>query len=441
MIRIGLSMGNRQKVLDVHIDYACHLLLLLFLLSPVDLLRAAPAPPDVREIVQHYKESIAWKSMVSMEMKVRTDVIIKQENRESITRRSLDVIYRRDGNRVEYIGSNVLLNPDNSVNPEGSLELAEVINGELYFHGDRYYRLKRHSGYIKRDFSNEQKSMLSSVARGLFLEGCIGGVGEYKDMAEMLCGSESLHLIGEEDVNGRLCYVIKAATTYGMFTVWIAPDEDYNVLRYVVNKSANNILRDNITVDNDGVKEWTLVVDHIKLEQINGRRVPIGGSLTNSIRYKDGTERTVNVTAERKEIDLNPDFEAQDAFALNLPDGTVVNDYDFRGVKYQIFKGRLVPMVDRHAVDVIEQEVKQLRTEKGAFGLRSESMDISHDGLIVEPEAGPQEIVPKDSKQQQETISQAGGFWGPMLFAVIMLVVGAALVLLVRRKRGSNVQC
>ena len=63
-------------------------------------------------------------------------------------------------------------------------------------------------------------------------------------MVDVMLAADSLHLIGQEMLNGSLCYIVEAKTKYGTFTVWITPEKGYNALKYVNHRSGRDILKD-----------------------------------------------------------------------------------------------------------------------------------------------------------------------------------------------------
>jgi len=66
---------------------------------------------------------------------------------------------------------------------------------------------------------------------------------------------------------------------------------------------------------------------------------------------------------KRTNIDLNPDFEAIGAFVPDFPEGTRVYLEDAPGIRYIWQNGKLVPHVDQSFLDVLDNEIEQIKSE------------------------------------------------------------------------------
>ena len=72
------------------------------------------------------------------------------------------------------------------------------------------------------------------------LDGCEG-----KNIPELLDTAEDLRISSEmAEVNGVSCYVLTGSTKYGIVTVWVSPERNYNAVKYSVKKTAPDMYDD-----------------------------------------------------------------------------------------------------------------------------------------------------------------------------------------------------
>lgn len=335
--------------------------------------------PDPKEIVRRYSESISWDKTITMSLSVETYFTSNISGQENVGHHRLELIFRRDNNRAEWIGNDALLDSAGRVIDKDSFDFATIINDKFYLSAEKHPVLGRFLGHIKRELDRERKFSLLHPDYGGFLEGKVPGAGELKTIAERLTESDDLHIAGTESINDILCYIIEAKTIYGKFKVWIAPDKGYNALKYTINKTGRDLLNRK-PIEEIKFKEWQLQVDSIKIQKIDDIYVPVEGQHKERNIYKSGDQVISTIKVKRSEIDLNPDFEALGAFTFNLPDGTVIHDYDFPGVRYKIFGGELVPHVDKAVIeqtDRMDDEILADVTGKTKPELASSAITVS----------------------------------------------------------------
>jgi len=306
-------------------------LMCLFALGNVRL----DAKSNAKELVDRYRKAVTcWDKSVAMHVETEHSMIHKGVEETDIRHWRYDIKHYRDGDRCEWAGH---------------CQFKGKLNGNEYSFNENFKRIVGEDFFLhykKRDSEDEPRAFVGSDVKqnlfilqaqspdGGFLQGRMGGMGSAAKMVELMSTSSSLRLIGEETLSGSLCYIVEAKTKYGTYTVWIAPEKGYNALKYIVRKSGSDILRDNIHIKDQGITEWTEVVDAIDVQNIDGVFIPVSGRLTGKAKAGEDWESTNHVAVKRNEIVLSPDFQAMGAFKINLPDGTLVNLADTPGVRY-----------------------------------------------------------------------------------------------------------
>lgn len=117
-----------------------------------------------------------------------------------------------------------------------------------------------------------------------------------------------------------------------------------------------------------------VTVEDIKYTEFDGQLFPVSASVTEHFKYADGNSLKILSSHTRHDVQLDPDFDAMRAFVLEAPDGTPVsyisgyritatNDKNYSpgidvrsrtGVMYEWHRGKVVPSVDRTAIETLE---------------------------------------------------------------------------------------
>jgi hypothetical protein len=158
-------------------------------------------------------------------------------------------------------------------------------------------------------------------------------------------------------------YLLEADTKYGLVKAWISPDAGHNCLQWEISKRQNQFYRDG-KLTNDNFTGWTARFTADRVDRIDGQYV-----VTQATFNKEVTNGDIVLSSETSHyrlthIDFRPDYAALGAFAIQLPEGTVVIDEDAGGIRYEWVGGQLQPVVDDIAVDVIDSAVDGLREKR-----------------------------------------------------------------------------
>jgi hypothetical protein len=142
-------------------------------------------------------------------------------------------------------------------------------------------------------------------------------------------------------VMGQDTYLVDADTPYGTVQAWIAPELDYNCLRWQIVKGPRQFYRDGAFV-NDGFTKLTAVFEAERVERIDGHHIVTQAQFDYRVENNDTMLSRSTYHFGLTNIDLTPDYEALGAFAIQLPEGTTVSDADDSTVQYRWTDGQLV---------------------------------------------------------------------------------------------------
>jgi len=315
---------------------------------------------NAEEILHHYKDSLSSLQFVSMKIEVNCDVDANHPNKWFCPYER-HFIFRRDNDRTEWIGQQLIFDEHGNVNPLYSQVIKKIMTGELYANvlSTTLNASSPRAVLITKDYKADQEALLDDPGHGSALFGRIFG-NSRKSVAELLGEATNLHLRDEqENINGISCYVLGATTEHGKVTAWIAPDKGYNALKWTIQKSNRDLFNNTPIVS----KEWSAVFDAVELRKVGVVFVTTGGILTLTIEKTDGSTDIDCYKYRVSDIQLNPDFDASGAFKVTLPDGTRVYVEEAPGVKYIWQDGKIVPVEDV-TFDEIDKMVEELRQGK-----------------------------------------------------------------------------
>ncbi len=364
--------------------------------------------PDVGELVGHYREALRWNQRVSMCIDTKIDSESTNKD-DPIYHQEKSLIYRRDRERVEWIGNlsdfedqehKVLLFSEQYVIISNGQDLvgANKRIGEDYVYTGSIWR---------KDYKKALRSTVLDYYNGGFIYGITGGLGEAQNLAEFFSQNDTVRIIGKENIDEVSCYIVEAKTKSGTITVWIAPQKGYNTMR--ISHKANN-------------EKWSKLIDSIEVQKTDGIFIPVSGRFTLTNRLEDGSEDIVRVHVRCSQIDLNPDFDALGAFELySFPDGSRIYDKDFPGIRYKVSGGELVPDVDEAVIEELDNTAKQLLAE-GTVPSGLGTVDV-----IKQSNNEPNNILntqTDNAESQTSVLSESHGFPLIILIPLGLLIIG-----------------
>jgi hypothetical protein len=169
------------------------------------------------------------------------------------------------------------------------------------------------------------------------------------------------------DVNGVPCYLIRASGDYGKLKVWIDPQHGYNYARVERHAAGHDVYcgqplpRPSFTNGASMIGCYE-IVETTRFEQINGEWFQMEMHGEGMARFENGQRSRGKTTLKRTHLDLAPDFEKLDAFALHVPDGTRVETDGFGGVPLVWRAGKAVPKIDAATTRAIDQAIASMRS-------------------------------------------------------------------------------
>jgi hypothetical protein len=252
-----------------------------------------------------------------------------------------------DHEKKQWIGRLTCYNEDGTVDQASSTLLVHVFDAE------KAVIIQFYNPELKSN-RPPRASLFGGSKRNAALQGYCETPSHGGAVAGRLFGSNgrSVYDLLKETPNPQLhdeatkmmgydTYLVEANTLYGTVKAWIAPDLDYNCLRWQLVKGPQQFHRDGSFV-NDGFTKLTAVLEAKRVERIDGHYIVTQGQFDYRVENGDTLLSHSTYRYSLTNVDLTPDYEALGAFAIQLPEGTVVVDEDKPGIRYRWTGGQLV---------------------------------------------------------------------------------------------------
>ncbi len=172
------------------------------------------------------------------------------------------------------------------------------------------------------------------------------------------------------------CVVLTAVNNHGVFTIWVAPELDWNIVRFRQEMKGKNAWRDGRLSDVAKIPEplreklpphvllprqalsWEVVVESYR--KVDGGWMPDRAKYTHITDHGDGRLATGKAEIVMTAIDLDPVF-ADEHFRPGFPDDTPAIDRSVPQIAYVWRQGELVPVVDQQTIRQIDRDVEKER--------------------------------------------------------------------------------
>lgn len=422
--------------------YSVLLGIIFFFLSTISVWSQTDDSINLEEIIQKFRESSSWAESVSMN--IQSETLIEGSNPGHRRQKAL---YRRDSDRIDVIAQDCLLGKTGKLGEDSQLAISDfprestiedkiLINDKCYMRATKFPGGTAFGAHIQ--YTNYKKNLdeyLTHAYYGNFLQGVIFFGGGIINIADIL-SSDKEATIDTEAIGDILCYVIKVNVPQGKVIAWIAPNQGYNLLKYIIQKSSGDIFNDKL-LDDTGMEESTVIVDSIKLEKIGDIFIPVSGRYTHRIIFEGGDTKTSIVKINRSDIQIRPDFETMDAFKIDLPEGTPVKIQGVPGIIYKWQEGELIASVDKYAIEQIDKVTREIVEEGEVL-----SPSTSNKNIMVEfnePITNIKEESDMQSgavEEQQEILSESYPLLKQIfiLITVIIIMVVAWKVFIFRKR-------
>jgi len=302
---------------------------------------AAASAITSSELVNNYEASTKLLTNASYEVQSTLAIEGVQDNPELRVERNSKIF--RDGQRISDICRDDIILKDGSRKSE---KHTCIIDKKVVVFDEG----GKTGVFVDANLAAWRQYSLAGLGGGVVTEGYIPGDDDTKLF--MILRESELHVRNEmENIDGHQVYVLDGRSKRGKFTVWLDPNAHYHPRRIEIHKSGEDLLNgrpvasmvsEGNIVKNKQLKEYTLIVDAVKIEKIGDVNIVTAANITEVRTYVDGHKITATYPFQIKNINLAPDFLSTKAFDVNLPDGTPVNDNDFPGTHLEVRQGKIV---------------------------------------------------------------------------------------------------
>ncbi|MFH0910436.1 MAG: hypothetical protein V1918_02855 [Planctomycetota bacterium] len=270
------------------------------------------------------------------------------------------ILFRRDGGRLDLLElrhARQYFDREGAVFFEDLYPLRSSIGtGEYLFLIDYGPRnaIRRVSIDKKSEYREDVENALEDPVESVGLGVLVGRVryNGHKSVAELLQEAGSSLSMRSETLNGVFCHVLEARTPYGTVTAYVAPSRGYNAMKWRISKIQGNVM----SLHGGQIKRLAGENMLQEFEALEFQEAPPYFLPKRSIfrevadlrdAYGEQKESKEEMKIAVGEIDLSPDFAAQKAFQVNLPEGTFIQEWKMRNngmemVLYEWRNGRLV---------------------------------------------------------------------------------------------------
>lgn len=322
--------------------------------------------PSADELVIEYEKSLSALARSAYEI----ETVMVFETAQPIefpTRTVRKTSVYRDGDRWGVVTEDRQIFKDGNQPPIIS-RCGKILDGRsISYESDGNEPLN--AVYVDSDLSESSKAKVRAcLGGGIITEGYLFA----ERLSDIFRSSLSLQVRNDkEDIDGYLTYVLESQSEYGDISIWLDPNSGFHPRRIELHKSGDDILNgqplassrpNNDLFPSEPLQEYSIVVESVKIDQIEGTFVITGADVTESWTFSGGQVVRISYDFKLSKIDMNPDFNALKAFVeIKVPDGTPVYDQDFPGINFTVVGGKIVPADDPtfDEIDKIVDELKQ----------------------------------------------------------------------------------
>lgn len=201
--------------------------------------------------------------------------------------------------------------------------------------------------------------------QGGALRGYFQGTNERIDYE--LRQAETISIQSErEEINGSKCYVINAQTKRCEYKIWIDPQHGYNIAKAIIKRGWPYPDRPEdykrLPEGTEGSAEVELT--NVRFKEIDGLWLPVEGDIRNDYQIVTGDYGKTVDHVKITEFVMNPDHDALGSFKHDfIKNGARAYLKGVPGITYTWQDGKLIPNVDKYAIEVIDKIVEGLIAE------------------------------------------------------------------------------
>lgn len=324
--------------------------------------------PSADELISEYEKSLSAlaRSVYEIETNMVIETAQPTENPTCMVRKAS---VRRDGERWDVVAEDRYTFKSGEQPPIISHYGGILDERSISYESDGNEPPERID--VDSDFKRGKHRARACLAGGMIAEGYLFEDGGVR-LPDILRSSLSLQVRKDkQDIDGHPTYVLESRGEYGDVTVWLDPNYGFHPRRIESHKSGDDLLDgkplasgrpNNEIFPRELLHEYSIVVEPVKIDQIEGTFVITGADITESWTFSSGEVVRISYDFKLSKIDMNPDFNALKAFVeIKVPDGTPAYDQDYPGINFMVVGGKIVPADDPtfDEIDKIVEELKQ----------------------------------------------------------------------------------
>ena len=345
----------------------CVFILSFILLSNVYLSGQEKELTGPWKIISQYNESLSWAESVSAQIDTKIS-LEGYSNKPSYLESKFT--FNRDGDRTEWLEKVLVFDDKNEIDLSSSFESKVIMVEPRSLDVKNSINAKPDIAKMTENYSGRQKKKLDSPQYGNALVGRIFG-NSHKSIYELLKGSQNLSISQTPSkINDVLCEVLSAKTKYGTITAWIAPEKGYIAMKWKIEKGHNDFFNEYKLIEQN-LETWVAEYKLSELQQVQNIFLPKHSKFTLTIHNKNGNTKISHYDYTVNDIHINPDFKALGAFKIDLPNGTKVFISELPGIRYVWKNGKVVTDVDQSFLDVLDNQIEQLKSDVKAEHTRA----------------------------------------------------------------------
>jgi len=316
--------------------------------------------PGARELLEKFRATENQTTSFIAKAQNKLEYLDTINNYEGVKYTSTE--FRTDGNRVchrQHLWGDVTPYA-RDIGKDEPRYRSFLWDGEMFIeYRPSVTSMKYTRAYIRKD-DKQKKTMVAVGYRGAPLLGIFEG--DYDPIDSVFLGPDTTSLSVRdqmESVNGYRCYVLDAETKRGKYSVWLDPTHGYNISKAEVVRRKGDLVYGSKEPMAHGKIKFSLT--KVSFKKIDEVWIPMDA--TEKVSWlADGPGKMVTtVHHTRTEVVLNPDHEALSSFKPDdIKNGTHVFLLGAPGARYSWQDGKLVPDVDKAAVDQLDKMTDEI---------------------------------------------------------------------------------
>jgi hypothetical protein len=166
---------------------------------------------------------------------------------------------------------------------------------------------------------------------------CAGSGG--RRVPELMLESKEIENEGDVQVEGTLCHVVSSSSAQGKFRLWLAPAFGFLPLRATYEKGSDDLFNGEALSATKypyngpekpalRMTRWTGEMDEVHVSPLGTTFVPTAAKWTLTYTFNNDSRFLQVRNVKRSNIELSPSFEGTDAFRIDIPEGTRVQNLD-----------------------------------------------------------------------------------------------------------------